>query len=154
MNPTPTPAMLTAYRVRAMSAGYTPERIYQGAVQADLLAAEPTAKYITVRLDRLEMPELSRTARRAVAIEYAERAITMVSMAYLRPLWKVASRGDLVLVLERQPAVPQPRYHEHSRDEHCDVGPDGTCRGCGATHALPCPACRGAAYHRPGCALA
>ena len=40
---------------------------------------------------------------------------------------------------------------QHTSDEQCDVAPDGVCRGCGATHAAPCPACGGAAYHRPGC---
>lgn len=39
----------------------------------------------------------------------------------------------------------------HEKDEDCDVGEDGTCRGCGVSHVDLCGVCGGRGFHREGC---
>ena len=49
----------------------------------------------------------------------------------------------------RRPAG-NPLPIEHTQDEACTVGPDGTCTVCGVSHTGQC-ACGGRGFHRPGC---
>lgn len=108
-NPLPQPDAYRAHRtapvdasarVHAMDELYTERRIYQGAVQADLLTAPAGARY-TSFLTAHAPQAATTTARTLAARDLIERAIMMVSQREGRPLWRVASAGAQIIVVER-----------------------------------------------------